>query len=331
MNNNAKQECLIWKKASATVTVDIDFMAAPEIEKYHVNSVRAGGKYRIDSDAMPVLEDCDDRTKARLTTWLLDQRKQGTAVPTITEADIESARKSRDLPVDERADRLLAVIEQQTSYNGEPLYFHESWIPRSESINEEEVRFLAEYLAGQGLLIVDDTDKALAHQAKYILTVGGYIHLSQLKQANPESTRAFVAMWFGGPDGEKASMDAAYDQGFKPAIEKAGYRPVRIDKKEHLNRIDDEIIAEILRSRFIIADFTQGKSGVRGGVYFEAGFAKGRNIKVIFTCRKDSIDHVHFDTRQYRHIVWEKPDDLQSRLLASIRANIGQGPFSSKS
>ena len=328
MNNNIEQECLIWK-TSAKVKGHTDVGAY--LEKYLVDSVRAGGKYRIDSDAMPVLEDCDGRAKARLTTWLLDQRKQGTAVPTITEADIESAQQSPKLPEDERADRLLAVIEQQTSYNGESLYFRESWIPRSESINEEEVRFLAEYLAAQGLLIVDGTDKTPAHQTKYILTVGGYVHLSQLKQANPESTRAFVAMWFGDPDGEKASMDDAYDQGFKPAIEKAGYSPVRIDKIDHLNQIDDEIISEIRRSRFIVADFTHGKSGACGGVYFEAGFAKGLNIEVIFTCRIDRIGKAHFDTRQYRHIVWEKPDDLQSQLLASIRANIGQGPLSSKS
>ena len=32
--------------------------------------------------------------------------------------------------------------------------------------------------------------------------------------------------------------------------------PVRIDQKERLNKIDDEIIAEIRRSRFLVADFT---------------------------------------------------------------------------
>lgn len=151
------------------------------------------------------------------------------------------------------------------------------------------------------------------------------MHLSKLKQTNPESARAFVAMWFGEPDGEKASMDNAY-QSMELAIREAGYDPVRSDKRNHLNKIDDEIIAEIRRSRFVVADFTQGKSGARGGVYFEAGFAKGLNIEVIFTCRKDSIKKVHFDTRQYRHIVWETPEELRTELLDSIRTNIGQGP-----
>lgn len=44
-----------------------------------------------------------------------------------------------------------------------------------------------------------------------------------------------------------------------------------IGSKEHSNKIDDEIIGEIRRSAFIVADFT----GHRGGVYFEAGFAMG--------------------------------------------------------
>jgi hypothetical protein len=35
-----------------------------------------------------------------------------------------------------------------------------------------------------------------------------------------------------------------------PAIRDSGYEPMRIDRKEHINKIDDEIIAEIRRSCF---------------------------------------------------------------------------------
>ncbi len=109
----------------------------------------------------------------------------------------------------------------------------------------------------------------------------------------------------------------------------SGYRPVRIDGKDHNNKIDDEIIAEIRRSRFVVADFTHGKSGHRGGVYFEAGFAKGLNLAVIFTCREDLINEVHFDTRQYNHIVWtaDNLDDFKKRLSQRISATLGDGPL----
>ena len=328
MNNSTEQglECLIWK-TPATVKWHLD--AEAYIERYLVNSVRANGEYKTDSDVANVLDECDDRTKARLTTWLLDQRKQGTAVPTITEETVANAEQSLDLPMGERADRLLKTIEEEIQYNGQLFHISEDWIPVSESINIDEVRFLASYLESQGWLSADRERATAKHGAAYQLTVEGHIHLSKLKRANPGSTRAFVAMWFGEPDGERASMDNAY-QSMELAIREAGYDPVRIDKLNHLNKIDDEIVAEIRRSRFVVADFTQGESGARGGVYFEAGFAKGLNIEVIFTCRKGSIEKVHFDTRQYRHIVWETPEELRTELLNSIRANIGQGPLKSQ-
>ena len=127
-------------------------------------------------------------------------------------------------------------------------------------------------------------------------------------------------MWFD------KSMDEAYGSGIRPAIEKAGYRPVRIDEKPHNKKIDDEIIAEIRRSRFVVADFTEGEEGTRGGVYYEAGFAHGLNIPVIFTCRKDSLERVHFDTRQYNHVVWEDFNHLRESLVQRISAVIGDGP-----
>ena len=129
-------------------------------------------------------------------------------------------------------------------------------------------------------------------------------------------------MWF---DDE---MDAAYERSIKPAIEEAGYKPVRIDRELEVDKIDDAIIAHIRKSRFLVADFTYGEKGPRGGVYYEAGFAHGLNIPVIFTCRRDMVDELHFDTRQYVHILWDahSPEILHTELLDRIRARIGEGP-----
>ena len=129
-------------------------------------------------------------------------------------------------------------------------------------------------------------------------------------------------MWFDD------SMDEVWENAIKPGIEDAGYQAIRIDRKEHLNKIDDEIIAELRRARFVVADFTHGDDGPRGGVYYEAGFAYGLSIPVIFSCRKDSIGKVHFDTRQYPHILWKakKLDEFRNRLTMRISAVIGDGP-----
>jgi hypothetical protein len=90
--------------------------------------------------------------------------------------------------------------------------------------------------------------------------------------------------------------------------------------------VDDEILSEIRRSRFLVADFTCEPGKVRGGVYFEAGFAMGLNIPIIWTCRDGSLKDLHFDTRQYPHIVWKDSADLYSRLKAWIGALVGDGP-----
>jgi nucleoside 2-deoxyribosyltransferase len=128
-------------------------------------------------------------------------------------------------------------------------------------------------------------------------------------------------MWFD------SSMDDAYRQGFEPAIRESGYTPLRIDRKEHINKIDDEIIAEIRRSRFVVADFTSERDRPRGGVYFEAGFAMGLRIPVFWTCRSDLIDQVHFDTRQFNHIAWDDPAALKTSLRNRIEAVLGRGPL----
>ncbi len=124
-------------------------------------------------------------------------------------------------------------------------------------------------------------------------------------------------------------MDNAYATGIAPAIQQCGYSPIRVDEQQHIGKIDDRIIAEIRQAKFIIADFTSAKDKPRGGVYYEAGFAQGLNIPVIWTCRQDMIDNVHFDTRQFNHIVWKDPQDLQTQLKDRIAAVIGKGPVTS--
>lgn len=147
--------------------------------------------------------------------------------------------------------------------------------------------------------------------------VRGVIALEQEMSAAPGDT-AFVAMWFS------PEMTAAYDEAILPAIEQLGYRAVRIDRQEHNNKIDDEIIAEIRRARFVVADFSCNAEGARGGVYYEAGFAAGLGKPVIFTVRESDLSRVHFDTRQFNHIVWSDVTSLRERLSARIGATIGR-------
>ena len=97
--------------------------------------------------------------------------------------------------------------------------------------------------------------------------------------------------------------------------------PLRIDRVHHNEKICDKLIAEIRTSHFLIADVTLQ----RAGVYFEAGFAMGLGRPVIWTCRQDDMKNVHFDTRQYSHVVWTDPYDLRTKLADRIKATISGG------
>ena len=151
------------------------------------------------------------------------------------------------------------------------------------------------------------------------MTVQGHAHVaSQL--TSTDSSQAFVAMWFD------ESMDTVYSDAIEPAIRDAGYRPFRIDQTHSLRKVDDEIIAQIRLSKFVVADFTHGAKDVRGSVYYEAGFAHGLNLPVIFAAREGT--QPHFDTRQYPHIMWKTPEELRTQLTNRILAlpELGPGP-----
>ncbi|MDE0678993.1 MAG: hypothetical protein OXI11_02095 [Gammaproteobacteria bacterium] len=314
---NSQPRCPIWRSIASTCGIQGD--------GEYFESPRAGGRYFIFRRATAVLEDQErysDRFRARLTSWLVEQRRLGNDCPHITLSTLEEAENLRDLTVDRRADLLLQYIGLNTPHIGDYFRF---W-PRdifcvamawSESAYNTEVSYLLNYLTDKNWLKADPLGE---HDTQYLLTVEGYARLAELGNTVRESSQAFVAMWFD------PSMESVWRDGMKPAIEDAGYEPLRIDLKPHANKIDDEIIAEIRRSRFIVADFTHGEEGARGSVYYEAGFAHGLNIPVIFTCRRDMFDNIHFDTRQYLHIVWEKPEDLRQQLAPRVSALLGDGP-----
>ena len=132
-----------------------------------------------------------------------------------------------------------------------------------------------------------------------------------------ERAQCFVARWCDD------ALDSAYEEGSKRAGEACGYKPVRIDQKEDGNRIDDEMIAEMRRSRFVAADCTHEKSGDRGAVSGEAGFADGRGLEVIDSCRTAPKNAHNLDTRHSHHIRWESPEALCKQLRERIRARVG--------
>ena len=310
--------CPIWGTPATAIQV---IGNRGDVPKEEFDSERTDGQYTADISIANKLQDLDERIKARLTTWLIDQRQLGEEIPEIDAAVIEQIKQKKDLSVSERADRLLRIMKQKIPHVGLPCEFQkhvDCWLAYSESVIGSEIIFFVEYLKMQGWLSIEG---AYPHYTPYRVTFKGYVYLAELDAVSRDSEQALVAMWFD------ETTNAVWEEGIQPAIEEAGYKPIRIDRTEFTDKIDDQIIAEIRRSRFLVADFTHGGKGIRGSVYYEAGFAHGLDIPVIFSCRKDCLDKIHFDTRQYNHIDWEKPEDMKTRLSRRICAVIGDGPL----
>ncbi len=333
--------CRIWGQDYVAVGQSI-----PDPSKVIITeSNRTGGGYVIQGGVGQHIAGLEDGEKARLTTWLVDQRLQGNLRPVVTREIVEYAANRHPLPMYERAGRLLRFLSRQTTVAGEfmslfqysettdrdshgsPIYPDMPTNPTflaamawSESISPDEIPYLVDYLEDNGW--VQESFKrsgAIPRSYRYRLTVNGHVRIAE-ESANTDASQAFVAMWFDD------SVESAYDDGIAPAIRDCGFEPKRIDRDPTIDKIDDAIIAEIRRSRFLVADFTHGNEGARGGVYYEAGFAHGLGLPVIFTCHSDVIDEIHFDTRQYAHIVWNTTSELRDSLRDRVLARIGEGP-----
>jgi hypothetical protein len=155
------------------------------------------------------------------------------------------------------------------------------------------------------------------------LTLQGWKKASELVNQSRISNRAFVAMWFKEEDQKiDNSHDKLFTQGIKPALINCGYEePFRSIEDLHNDKIPDRIIAQIKKSSLVVADLT----GNRQCVYYEAGFAQGFGIPVIFTCNKNDekkLKQVGFDISPYKIIFWNKYDELKVNLESRIKATI---------
>jgi hypothetical protein len=250
----------------------------------------------------------------RLSGWVREQNDSGIEYPNIT-PDLFWRIEDMQVPgLVERANRALVAIAREWP-NLDALHtIHMTFSKslevqgRSYSPNEGAAFVLIRLLQEQGYL--RDSETACA------LSIQGLLAIEALGASKSASRQGFVAMSFA------EDLREAWLNGFDPAIRRAGFVPLRIDAKDYVGSISDEIIAEIRRSCFVVADYT----GQANGVYFEAGFALGMGLTVIPTCRADEVGGLHFDIRHLNTLLWNDPADLANGLSQRIMAVIGAGP-----
>jgi hypothetical protein len=178
--------------------------------------------------------------------------------------------------------------------------------------DRDEMYFLMKVMIENGIISakIHETASGPAIFKDLRIRERGWTRIEALSKGS-DSSQVFVAMWFD------KTMNEAFEA-IRRSCSDLSLSAFRIDRKEFNNEISGEILYEINRSRFLIADVT----GQRPGVYFEAGYAFGKGKPVIWSCRSDEIKLVHFDTRQYNHVVWSDPDELSDKIKERIQGSI---------
>ena len=278
-------------------------------DRYHVPCRRCG-EFQIDGTAASIAEQADSAHRWLLSAWVANN-----PVDVVNSEHLKLALTAKAPSLTSRAMLALRILAKlfpqgvEFSISG-LLSQHSDLVSRTWSPNEAAFIYLIREVLRHEMQYI--TEKS---QNIYSISPPGWMALEGAPTNH--SKTAFIAMWFD------VSVFPLFTNVIEPAIQSAGYDPIRIDKKDHNNKIDDEIVASIRAARFVVADYT----GERGGVYYEAGFAHGLGLPVIFMARTGTP--IHFDTRQYNTIFW-KPDELDEakrQLTNRILATIGRGPL----
>lgn len=254
----------------------------------------------------------------RLSAWIRDHTESNRDLPEINSHNIDTIESTLpDYTVLQKQLLLLRAVARKSTFPGRTVRLLPDYdFPLAWASNDTEFQFHVQTLQDRGLVrdpeadtrTISDTDIPLQ------ITSSGWEFLDAQSRATPLSDQAFVAMSFS------EQLKPAWLEAIRPAVIEAGYKPYRVDAEPHIDRIDARIVAEIRNSKFLVADVTEHKRGV----YFEAGYALGLGLPVIWTVRHDELSKAHFDTRQYNHIAWRDMAELKEQLYNVICAVIGK-------
>jgi len=250
-----------------------------------------------------------DSERYRFSYWCKQRELDGREPPVLTSDTLPSVlAQITDRRPSSKADLLLASLSKIYPIAGQEMrpldVFREYSLACAHDGRELSFFFTA---------LAERSHVSAGVSGKFSITQKGWERVEVLSNSPAISKFAFVAMRFSD------DILPLWKSSFEPAILKAGFDPLLANNPPHNERIDARIITDIKRSRFVVADVTHQSPGV----YFEAGYAIGLGRPVIWTCRTGAAKtDMHFDTRQYNHILWSTPAELAEELYLRISATI---------
>ncbi len=368
--NQSKFKCIIWgvplDKFSSQVHLSSQnpqgyrpyFRPLSVENKYEIYNLRAGGKYLISGvqmksttshnyETMGVLgsdgnpRDLSESEKVKISGYIAQENLRGNT-PDLDELtdDKNWIEKLPSAPqTDEQEILLLRGLVKCSRHLGDDVTLTN--IGNDLSVENSKSSFLYAISYCSNLDEIDSLLESLGVSkdvkkrdyaggpCQVEVTAKGRKRLEKFDSESPniDSKTAFIAMWM-------SSSTECLAKSIKRAVESAGYTPLRIDDKISTDKIDDGILVEIQKAKFVVCDITaKDKNEPRASVFFEAGYAKGKNIPVIWSCNKimKEMQKEVFDTRQYYFIFWDKDrmDEFEKELQKRIEEDdkIGKGPL----
>ncbi len=107
---------------------------------------------------------------------------------------------------------------------------------------------------------------------------------------------------------------------FRPAVKRTGFELRILTDQQAAGLIDDQIRSGLLAARFVVADLTHGNPGA----YWEAGYAEGRGIPVLYLRAKRLEDEQATLRHKSLSHDWDasQPKKSEDALVATIRATL---------
>jgi len=177
---------------------------------------RAGGRYEITGTAEVVLAKLNKKELAKLTTWLVDQRRMGIECPVVSNDTFDRVELRRPLAVQARLDRFLLYRDSLDVpinasirlRNPDPLHISrlQTLAAWTECIEDAETHWLAVLLSDEGFAKFDNTNY------KVTISAAGWRLIESLKHRIGPTSQGFVAMWFH-PSTEDAYLDGIARRG----------------------------------------------------------------------------------------------------------------------
>ena len=259
--------------------------------------------------------------KHLISGLIREKNDLGLQIETITSQNIMSIINDALIPktIVQKLDKIILYFSRKSKMYGAELHV-DSATPYAigYAINNEEFLKMVWTLIDHGYFTKTISGGNMIH---FSISLKGLNRVEELLSTNTFSKKVFVAMGF------KDDLLEAHRIAIQPACKECGLDAFLVIEKEHNGDITDKIISEIKTSKFVITDFTYNNQGA----YFEAGYAQGKGLEVIRTCKKQWFDGVdeegeknrlHFDVNHYNFILWEDYDDLKEKLINRIRATI---------